>query len=194
MNVNIVFPMQVVVRRRRRRMYRMTILFEKWNEHESKMKHHRHQRRIPSGQRHCMSIRKSKMNNPRDFPPVFSPINFSCPTQKNLKSKNPSKNLLIIALDWIFLPSDPSNSRLLQSFRSNSSHSTEEFHCIPCTHQTHLLSLRSNVWTLLRMLLPQLSVYYPSISMMDYDSDHCIDRLVANLIQIPTIYSSHSSV
>jgi hypothetical protein len=44
------------------------------------------------------------------------------------------------------------------------------------------------------MLLPQLSFYYPSISMMDYDSDHCIDRLVANLIQIPTLYNSNSSV
>jgi hypothetical protein len=44
------------------------------------------------------------------------------------------------------------------------------------------------------MLLPQLSFYYPSISMNDYESDHCIDRLVANLIQIPSLYGSHSSV
>ncbi len=30
--------------------------------------------------------------------------------------------------------------------------------------------------------------------MNDYESDHCIDRLVANLIQIPSLYGSHSSV
>ncbi len=44
------------------------------------------------------------------------------------------------------------------------------------------------------MLLPQLSFYYPTISMIDYESDPCIDRLVANLIQIPSLYGSNSSV
>ena len=56
------------------------------------------------------------------------------------------------------------------------------------------MTLRTNTWTLLRMLFPQLSFYYPSISMNDYESDHSIDRLVANLIQIPTLYNSHSNV
>ncbi|CAF3631070.1 unnamed protein product [Rotaria socialis] len=84
--------------------------------------------------------------------------------------------------------------RSLQSFRSNSSYSTEELNCLPCTHQNSLVALRSNVWTLLRMLLPQLSFYYPSISMIDDETDHCIDRLVANLIQIPSYYGSYPSV
>jgi hypothetical protein len=78
--------------------------------------------------------------------------------------------------------------------RSNSSYSTEELNCLPCIHQNSLITLRTNVWTLLRMLLPQLSFYYPTISMIDYESDHCIDRLVANLIQIPSLYPSNSSV
>ncbi|UJR30959.1 hypothetical protein I4U23_018471 [Adineta vaga] len=82
----------------------------------------------------------------------------------------------------------------LRSLQSNSSYSTEESNCNPCTHQNHLIALRTNVWTLLRMLLPQLSFYYPSISMIDYESDSCIDRLVANLIQIPSFYNSYSSV
>ncbi|CAF1606764.1 unnamed protein product [Adineta ricciae] len=82
----------------------------------------------------------------------------------------------------------------LRSLQSTSSYSTEESSCSSCIHQTHLIALRTNVWTLLRMLLPQLSFYYPSISMIDYESDSCIDRLVANLIQIPSIYNSYSSV
>ncbi|CAF3217660.1 unnamed protein product, partial [Rotaria sp. Silwood2] len=89
---------------------------------------------------------------------------------------------------------DTQNLRSLQSFRSNSSHSTEELNCIPCTHQHSLIALRSNVWTLLRMLLPQLSFYYPSMSIIDDETDHCIDRLVANLIQIPSYYGSFPSV
>jgi hypothetical protein len=56
------------------------------------------------------------------------------------------------------------------------------------------MTLRTNVWTLLRMLLPQLSLYYPSTSMNDYESDHCIDRLVANLIQIPSFYGPYPPV
>ena len=92
------------------------------------------------------------------------------------------------------LNSDTQNLRSLQSFRSNSSYSTEELSCIPCTHQNSLITLRSNVWTLLRMLLPQLSLYDSSISMIDDESDHFIDRLVANLIQIPSYYGSYPSV
>ncbi len=105
------------------------------------------------------------------------------------------KIILIISLiSLFFLHSDRQNLRSSQSFRSNSSYSTEELNCIPCIHQNNLIALRTNVWTLLRMLLPQLSFYYPSVSMIDDESDHCIDRLVANLIQIPSYYGPYPSI
>lgn len=90
---------------------------------------------------------------------------------------------------------DSQNIRLLETFRSNSSQSIDDTSsCTPCLHQNNLLTLRTNIWTLLRMLFPQLSIYYPSISINDYESDQSIDRLVANLIQLPSLYNSHSSV
>ncbi len=82
----------------------------------------------------------------------------------------------------------------LQNSRSNSSCSIDESNRIPCSHQNSLSSLRTNILTLLRMLLPQLSLYYPSTLMIDYESDHSIDRLVANLIQIPSFYRPYPSI
>jgi hypothetical protein len=90
--------------------------------------------------------------------------------------------------------SDRQIIRSLELLRSNRTYSTDESHCSSCSHQHHLMTLRNNVWTLLRMLLPQLSLYYPSLSLTDYESDHCIDRLVANLIQLPSFYGPYSSL
>jgi len=81
-----------------------------------------------------------------------------------------------------------------QNSRSNSSCSTDQSHHIPCSHQNSLSSLRTNTLTLLQMLLPQISLYYPSTLMIDYESDHSIDRLVANLIKIPSFYRPYPSI
>jgi len=81
-----------------------------------------------------------------------------------------------------------------QNSRLNRSCSTDESYRIPCSHQHSLISLRTNVWTLLRMLLPQLSLYYPTTLMIDYESDHSIDRLVTNLIQMPSFHRSYPAM
>ena len=72
--------------------------------------------------------------------------------------------------------------------------STDESHRIPCSHQNSLISLRSNVCSLLRILIPQFSLYYPSPLMIDYETDHSIDRLVANLIQIPSLSRPYPTI
>lgn len=81
-----------------------------------------------------------------------------------------------------------------QNSRSNSNCSTIESSHSLCSHQNSLISLRTNVWTLLRMLLPQLSFYDPSTLLINYEADHSIDRLVANLIQIPSFYKPYPSM
>src|SRR5437868_1179242 len=96
---------------------------------------------------------------------------------KNLPSEF-SFCIEIFLLSFVFFSiSKSQNSRL------NSSCSIDESYRTPCSHQNSLISLRTNVWILLRMLLPQLSLYYPSTLVIDYESDQAIDRLVTNLIQ-----------
>ncbi|CAF2402367.1 unnamed protein product [Rotaria sp. Silwood2] len=96
--------------------------------------------------------------------------------------------------DKILIPDEKKSLDDSQNSRSNSSCSTDDSNHIPCSHQNSLISLRTNVWTLLRMLLPQLSLYHPSTLLIDYESDHSIDRLVANLIQIPSFYKPYPSI
>ncbi|UJR15678.1 hypothetical protein I4U23_002612 [Adineta vaga] len=96
--------------------------------------------------------------------------------------------------DKILMPDDKKSLEKTQISRRNSCCSTANSDHSPCSHQTSLISLRSNVWTLLRMLLPQLSLYYPSTILMDNDSDHSIDRLVIHLIQIPSFHRTYPSI
>jgi hypothetical protein len=91
-----------------------------------------------------------------------------------------------------YLSTSNSDSQIIS--RSNSSCATDESNRILCTHQSSLISLRTNVWTLLRMLFPQISLYYPSTLMIDYETDHSIDRLVANLIQMPSFYRPYPTI
>ncbi|CAF4277792.1 unnamed protein product [Rotaria socialis] len=95
--------------------------------------------------------------------------------------------------DKLLIPDEKKSLDDLQNSRSNSNYSTDELNHSSCSHKNSLLSLRTNVWTLLRMLLPQLSLYQPSTLAAGYESDPSIDRLVANLIQIPTFYKPYPS-
>ncbi|CAF4950728.1 unnamed protein product, partial [Rotaria socialis] len=93
----------------------------------------------------------------------------------------------------LLIPDEKKSLEDLQNSRSNSNYSTDELNHSACSHKNSLLSLRTNVWTLLRMLLPQLSLYQPSTLAAGYESDPSIDRLVVNLIQIPTFYKPYPS-
>jgi ABC-type multidrug transport system fused ATPase/permease subunit len=73
-------------------------------------------------------------------------------------------------------------------------HTDKHVHHIPCSHENNLSILRTNILTLLRMLLPQILLYYPSTLTIDYESDQSIDQLVANLIQIPSFYRPYPSI
>ncbi|CAF1292382.1 unnamed protein product [Adineta steineri] len=123
--------------------------------------------------------------------------NISMDTDKDEKMKSnnekPSFSTCFLT-DKILMPDDKKSLDKSENSRSNSCCSTDDSYRTPCSHQNSLVSLRTNVWTLLRMLLPQLSLYHPSTFLIDYESDHSIDRLVTNLIQIPSIHRSYPSM
>ncbi|CAF0796434.1 unnamed protein product [Rotaria sp. Silwood1] len=123
--------------------------------------------------------------------------NYSTDINKNEKIKvNDEKSNFSTCFltDKILIPDEKKFVDDSQNSRSNSNCSTDDSNHMPCSHQNSLISLRTNVWTLLRMLLPQLSLYHPSTLLIDYESDHSIDRLVANLIQIPSFYKPYPSI
>ena len=140
----------------------------------------------PTGFSSCFSTDQLLMPDPKKSP-SFHHENFRF-IELIFKKK---KKQILYFLNVVYF-SDFSLSRSLEILRSNSSHSTDENHCIPCSHHHHLTNLRMNISTLLRMLIPQLPLYYPSLSLIDGEFDHSIDRLVANLIQLPSYYGPYS--
>ncbi|CAF1408155.1 unnamed protein product [Adineta ricciae] len=111
------------------------------------------------------------------------------------KLSNPKSTFSTCFLtDKILMPDEKKSLVKAQISRPNSSCSIDNSERSPCSHQTSLTTLRSNVWTLLRTLFPQLSLYYPPTLLIDNDADQSIDRLVTNLIQIPTFQRTYPSI